>query len=44
MDVGNVGALVGLDGEILMNHDDSLLQEVTIHCLLLGFLDLNHCG
>ena len=44
MDVGNVGALVGLHGEILMNHDDSLLQQVAVHGLLLGFLNLHHCG
>jgi hypothetical protein len=44
VDVGHVGALVRLRREVLVQHDHALLQQVPVHCLLLGFLDLHHCG
>ena len=44
MEVGDVGCLVGLGGEILVDDDDSLLQEVPVDDLLLAFRDLDHSG
>lgn len=35
MNVGDIGALVGLDSVILVKDDDSLLEEVAVDCLLL---------
>ena len=35
VDVGDVGALVWLDGVILVDDNDALLQQVAVDCLLL---------
>ncbi len=42
MDVGDVGSLVLLGGEIFMNDDDSFLQQISVDCLFLSFLHLHH--
>ena len=42
MDVGDVGALVRLDCVVLVDDYDSLLQQVAVHGLLFGLLDLDH--
>lgn len=35
VDVGDVGALVRLGGEVLVEDDHALLQQVSVDCLLL---------
>lgn len=42
MNVGNVGSLVWLGGVILVNDYDSFLEQVSVDCLFLSFLDLDH--
>lgn len=42
MDVGNVGSLVRLSGEIFVNDDDSLLENVSVNDLFLSLRDLDH--
>ena len=42
VDVGDVGALVGLSGEVLVEDDHTLLEEVSVDGLLFRLLNLNH--
>ena len=44
VNVSNVGSLVGLSSEVLVENNDSFLEEVSVDGLLFGFLDLNHSG
>lgn len=42
VNVGDVGALVGLCGEVLVEHDHALLKQVSVDCLLFRLLNLDH--
>jgi len=42
VNVSNIGSLVGLGSEVLVEYNDSFLEEVSVDGLLLGFLDLDH--
>lgn len=42
IDVGDVGSLVWLGGVVLVDDDHSFLEEVSVDCLFLSFLDLDH--
>ena len=42
VDVRHVGALVRLGSEILVDDDDSLLQQVSVNSLLFSLRDLDH--
>lgn len=42
MDVGDVGSLVWLGCVVLVDDDHSFLKKVSVDCLFLSFLDLDH--
>jgi hypothetical protein len=42
VNIGDVGALVRLGGEVLVEHNHALLQQVSVDCLLLRLLNLDH--
>ena len=42
VNVSNIGSLVGLSSEVLVEDNDSFLEKVSVDGLLFGFLDLDH--